>query len=174
MKNKATVYILGLVVVAVWGLIIYNVIKATSGDDDTVIPTSAVRLNKEPLNDFAIKEDTVKLNLNYRDPFGIASPPKDTAVSVPTKISRAKSMNLSADPIFAKAIINWTFIKYSGYIRNPHTKKLIAIVNINGKSLMMSEGDAAEQVTLLKNLKDSIKVSYQHKTKYIVINTNTP
>jgi len=65
--------------------------------------------------------------------------------------------------------MNWSFITYSGYIRNPSTKKLVALVSINGQSLTLSEGEIKNQVKLVKNLRDSIKISYEGKTKFISI-----
>jgi hypothetical protein len=69
----------------------------------------------------------------------------------------------------AKPAMNWSFISYSGYIRNPASKKLIALVSINGQNLTLAEGETKNQVKLLKNLRDSIKISYEGKTKFIVI-----
>jgi hypothetical protein len=172
MKSKATNYILAAAMVIVWGLIIYRVVDALSDNDD--VPISALPLpnSKEPLNDYALVKDTGTLNLNYRDPFNDADLTKDT-VQIPVKklITTRKPANNVFNSSVSKPAINWGFIKYSGYIRNPKTKKLIALLNINGKSLMLSEGESAEQVKLLKNLKDSVKVTYNNRTKFITVNT---
>jgi hypothetical protein len=160
MKNKKLTYFLIFVVALVWGLIIYRIFAAASGDDD-IIPVTSGKPAKEVYNDFSIPKDTTKLLLNYRDPFGLV-PFKDTTKMIPV---HQHTIALSK-PVPA---INWSFIQYSGYIRNPTSKKLIALVIINGKNEMLSEGDTKEQVKLLKNLRDSIKISFNGKTKYIVI-----
>ena len=67
--------------------------------------------------------------------------------------------------------MDWGFIQYSGYIRNPGSKKLVAIMTVNGKNVMMAEGETTDQVKLLKNLRDSIKISFKGKTKFIVMHT---
>ena len=72
-------------------------------------------------------------------------------------------------PAMLKPAMNWSFISYSGYIRNPSTKKLIALVSINGQSTTLAEGESKNQVKLIKNLRDSIKISYGGKTKFIAI-----
>jgi hypothetical protein len=36
---------------------------------------------------------------------------------------------------------NWDVIRYSGYIKNPGSKKLIAFMKVNGQEAMMSEGE---------------------------------
>ena len=55
-----------------------------------------------------------------------------------------------------KPVVNWGFVKYSGYILNPDSKKTIALMNINGKSAMMAEGETTDNVKLLKNMHDSL------------------
>ncbi|WP_158829364.1 hypothetical protein [Mucilaginibacter lacusdianchii] len=171
-SNKATVYLLGLMVAAVWGLIIYRVVSAVSEDDTPPVTAAPVTAKKEPLNDYALIKDTTSLKFNYRDPFGSEKAPAKDTVQIPVSKLVHPPVGLSSmRPVSTKPAINWNFIRYSGYIRNPHTKKLIAIMSINGRSLMLSEGEAASEVRLLRNLKDSVKVAYQNKTRFIVMNT---
>ena len=162
MKNKKLIYFLGFVVVMVWGIIIYRIIDASSGSDDPV-PVASNTPEKEAYNDFAVAKDTTRLLLNYRDPFGLIKQ-KDT-VSLAVKKSYHKSIvSMPQKPVF-----NWGFIQYSGYIRNPGSRKLITLININGKNEMLSEGESRDNVKLIKNLKDSIKISFNGKTKFIPI-----
>jgi len=163
MKNKKMVYLLGLVVVLLWGFIIYKLFDAASGGD-TDTGVVADQPKKEVYNDFAVVEDTTHLLLNYRDPFGIVKR-KDT---VTVKKSRAKINVLSV-----KSAINWSFIKYSGFVRNPDSKKIIALLSINGKNVMMTEGETSGSVKLLKNMRDSIQVFYSGQTKFIHLNPRT-
>ena len=163
MKNKKLTYFLIAIVLGVWGLILYRIFDAVSDNDDTAAPV-AVKQVKEAFNDYSLPKDTTKLLLNYRDPFGIAKP-KDTAVRV------SKATSLKSTVATAKPAMNWSFISYSGYIRNPASKKLIALVSINGQNVTLAEGETKNQVKLLKNLRDSIKISYEGKTKFIVIKT---
>jgi hypothetical protein len=163
MKNKNLTYFLIAIVAGVWGLILYRVFDAVSATDDTPAPV-AVKQEKEAYNDFSIPKDTTKLLLNYRDPFGITKP-KDTTA----KISRAiahQTIKISPKPT-----MNWSFITYSGYIRNPASKKLVALVSVNGQNITLAEGETKSQVKLIKNLRDSIKISYKGKTKFIAIKT---
>jgi hypothetical protein len=159
-KNKRFTYFLGVVVLALWGLIIYKIIKWVHEANDDTVQTVAGKITKEPYNDFAITADTTHLLLNYRDPFGLIKP-KDT-VNASIKRNYHKNISLLKQPVF-----NWDFIQYSGYIRNPASKKLITLVNIGGKSEMLSEGETKDQVKLIKNMRDSIKISFNGKTKFI-------
>ena len=70
-----------------------------------------------------------------------------------------------------KPTINWGFITYRGFIRNASTKKLLALIDINGKEYLMTEGEAFDQVRLMKNLKDSVRVIYNGKSHFIPLNT---
>ncbi|MBB6126356.1 hypothetical protein [Mucilaginibacter lappiensis] len=158
MKNKKTIYLLGLLVFIVWGMIIYRIYVAVSDHPDPVIATTTKA--KEPYDDYAIPKDTSRLQARYRDPFGLV-PNKDTTKASPAKtIPRNISLNVPPG-------INWTAINYMGYIQNPGSKKIIAIMHINGKEVMMTEGENAEQVKLLRNLRDSIKISYHGQIKFI-------
>ncbi len=160
MKNKTTLYILGLAVALIWGLVIYRVFAAVKGDDDyqPVSPKAA----KETFDDFSPLKDTAVLQLNYRDPFGLIKP-KDTAKAV----IRNSGINMNGSHVNITPRINWEFIRYSGFIRNPVSKKLIALVTINGHEVMLNEGETADNVRLIKNLGDSIRISYTGKTKFI-------
>lgn len=155
-------YVLGLVVLIVWGMIIYRIFDAVSSSDDSPM-TPTITHQKEAYNDYAIPKDTIRLLLNYRDPFGIIKP-KDTVEIPIKKLIHKSGINLSAKPVF-----NWNFIQYAGYIRNADSKKLIALVTINGKNETFSEGEKKDNVKLIKNFRDSIKISFNGVTKFIAI-----
>ncbi len=161
MTKKQKTFALLVTVVIVWGTIIYKIIDATSTGDDTELPapTSAV---KEPYNDYAIPKDTTHLLLTYKDPFGLKKQ-KDTV-----RVARVMTQKIHKEPV-PKAATNWNFIRYSGYINNPGSKKTVALLSINGRSVMLSEGESAESVKLIKNMRDSIKVSYNGQIKFITI-----
>ncbi|MCO5949810.1 hypothetical protein [Mucilaginibacter flavidus] len=152
-------YLLGLVVAIVWGIIIYRIFDAAAGNDDVAPGPASVK--KEVYDDYAIAKDTTHLLLNYHDPFGLTRQ-KDTVTTV-------KKINYKPAVIAPKPAINWGFIQYSGYIRNPASKKLITLISINGRSEMLIEGQEKDKVKLIKNLRDSIKISYNGKIKFIPI-----
>jgi len=160
MKNKKLTYVLGLAVLVVWGMIIYRIFNAVSANDDdnTVAVINPI---KEAYNDFSIPKDTTHLLLNYRDPFGLMKQ-KDTARFI------AKRTNARMVPTGTKTM-DWGFIHYSGYMLNPATRKLIALVTINGQNTTLFEGQTRYEVKLIKNLRDSIKVTFEGKTKFIGI-----
>lgn len=164
MKNKKLVYLLGALVVIVWGLIVYRVIAAMTDTDNAVPPTAPVTV-KEAYNDYSPPADTGKLSLNYRDPFNHELK-KDTLPVTSRHIIKSPA----AIPVPA---MNWNFIKYSGFVRNPGSKKLVALVSINGKSIMLQEGETQDKVKLIKNMGDSIKVTFNGNTKFIKLDNGS-
>ena len=62
---------------------------------------------------------------------------------------------------------NWNAIKYNGFIVNPERKSIVCILSVNGKEYMLSEGEGADGIKLLKSNKDSVKVLYQQNTRFI-------
>jgi len=160
MTKKLKTIILSVAVMIVWGTILYKIIAATSAGDDTPLATVASTV-KESYNDYAIPKDTTHLLLNYKDPFGLKKQ-KDTVQA------RVITQKIHKEQVL-KPAMNWSFIRYSGYIRNPGSKKTVALLNINGRSVMLAEGESAESVKLIKNMRDSIKVSYNGQIKFITI-----
>jgi hypothetical protein len=160
MKNKMLTYFLVSAVLVVWGLIIYRIVGTIDTEDDNT-NTVPVLTKKESFNDYTVPKDTSKLSLNYRDPFGIVQF-KDTVKTVLHEKTGHKA-TIIIPPM------NWGFIRYSGYIRNPRSKELITLIQINGKSAEMRQGDLVDKVKLIKNMQDSVKVLYNGKTKFITI-----
>jgi hypothetical protein len=165
MKSKKVNYLLGLLVLLIWGAIIYRVVAALS-DDREPLPAPETRV-REAYDDHALSKDTAQLRSGYRDPFGQAKP-RDSAV-VPVKRLIAPG---PARPVVQPGI-NWSMINYRGYIRNPGSRKLIAILTVNGKAVMLAEGESSGPVKLLRNLRDSIQINYQGHHKFITISPAT-
>ncbi len=167
MKNKKSTYLLGAAVLIVWSLIIYRVFSAVNdnGSDEPVMTAPA---KKEAYNDYALPPDTTHLLANYPDPFGSIQ-----------QVDTIRHLHEPRPPVQIKPhttvpAMSWDFIRYVGYIRNPDSKKLVAMVHLNGTELMMSEGDLNGSLKLIKNYRDSIRVSYQGKTKFIPLKPATP
>lgn len=162
MKQKAITYILIVSVIAVWGIIFYRVLAANADDGEN---KPLARVEQKKAIEYYQLPDTTTLVLNYRDPFlgTAATEPEDTVKVID---AGDLAMDIATTP---PAEINWDFIKYSGFIINPATKRLVSIMSINDNEKMMAVGEVSSGVKLLSNLKDSVRVSYQGKTKYIVL-----
>lgn len=139
------------------------------GDNVTTGPV--VTLSK-PVQKSNAVVDTFSLNLNYTDPFlgkspysggdhDISSKPKSR-----TSTSSPKGIVKQVQP-FVKDVIDWSFLKFNGTIKNPNTNKMISMVHINNHQYMLGEGSTIEGVKVLKVYKDSLKVTYKNITKTI-------
>ncbi len=168
MKNKKATYALGFAVLVVWGLILYRIFHTDV--EERGFGAAPAAAPKEVLNDYSITPDTARLRLNYRDPFGSGSTLPDTAHHLANHLTIFHPV-----PAFSLKPVqtDWAFIRYSGFVRNPKNKRLIAMVNIRGKDMMMSEGETADEVRLVKNLQDSVRVWYKGQSKIIKINSTT-
>lgn len=159
LKGKTATYLLIAAVAAVWGLIIYRIFASIG--DDVPVSASALPGKKVPLDDYAFKPDTTRLLLNYRDPFGKSSTVSTSDTSNLKKT--ASKVTLTAAPV--KKEITWPAISYGGYIQNPESKKLIALLHINGRNVMLAEGESVDGVKLIKNLKDVVNLQYQGESR---------
>lgn len=159
-KNKKLTYLLICAVAVVWGVVLYRVFFK-GGEDDYKLKEQPIVDKHELYDQYVLHRDTFKLALNYRDPFlGLPeAPPKVTDVG------STNNTNFIPPPV--KPAIDWSAIKYSGYIINPVTKKIITILVVRGKEQMVSDGELFEGVKLLKNKRDSILVFWQGKQKHI-------
>jgi len=160
-KNKAMTYLLICAVAMVWGIIAYRVFFNEAGDDQAN-QVVAQKTDHEPYDRYVAANDTFRLALNYRDPF-LA---KEVAAAIDVKSAAPKQV-VPTIPKPIVAPLNWSAIRYNGYVTNPITKKMVAILTVNGTERMTAEGESFQGVKLLKNKKDSILVSWMGKRKYI-------
>lgn len=158
MKNKKFTYLLGLLVLIVWGIVIYRIFDTVADGEDDFTPVQNVKEEKNS-NDYSVPADTTHLLLNYRDPFRLTRQP-DTAVKPITQAAAVK-------PLIPKPAFSWNFVKYSGYTRSAGSKKLLAVMSINGQSAILQEGETVADVKLIKNYQDSVKVTFKGRTGYI-------
>ena len=160
-KNKTMTYLLICAVATVWGIIVYRIFFNQSDQDVAVIFAKSPTTH-EPYNKYEAENDTIPLTLNYRDPF-LGS----VVAAVKTDTSAMPKISIPAISKTAAPEPNWQTIRYNGYIINPVTKKMVAILNVNGLERMTAVGESFQGVTLLKNKKDSVLVGWMGKRKYI-------
>jgi hypothetical protein len=160
MKPKWMMWLLGAAAVMVWGLIIYRVWQVAAGD--MPVPSGAQSgVYKLPEERYA-ETDTFTLALNYRDPFEAWSPaPSEQVHPMPGQPAARKTV--MPQPVLATPEI----VDYKGYIINPASKKIVSVMTIKNKERMMTEGELFDEVRLLKNMKDSVKVACKGIVKVI-------
>lgn len=159
------VYILIACVAGVWGIIFFKIYSGlNTAEDLPVMDSKNKKVDYFNLTDHI--RDTFDRVTPYRDPFSVQGTFPEEKVREERK---AYSGIVAAGPINTKPPVNWSVVKYSGYISNPLNKKKIAIIYVNGKEAMLSEGQSAEGLKLIRFAGDSIQVSYQQAMKYVLI-----
>jgi hypothetical protein len=164
LKNKKLTYLLICSVLAVWGIIVYRVFARSAGDQKEYESSPAQKAPEEPLDDYELK-DNFTLNLNYRDPFSGTGSTETEQTAPPDFLTEQIPVfnNLPASP----PPIDWSFIRYAGRVVNPASRKTITLLIINSLETMIGEGEQIRGVKLIKNYRDSVKVSFQGKEKFI-------
>jgi hypothetical protein len=158
MKNKAVTYVLIGFVLIIWGGIFYKVF-ASFFSSPAVRERPAVKENVKAVEAYR-EAPPFALSANYRDPFlgtvraeGV-TPKKKTGAPL-------KKAVVPAVPF------DWSFIRYFGLIKNSSTGKKVALVSMHDQQRMLAEGEVWGDLKCLKNLKDSVFISYQERTTWI-------
>jgi hypothetical protein len=161
MKSKKFTYLLLVCVAGLWGLIFYRIFNSMSDKELPVLPSSPKKMAYFKMVNH--EEDQVDLKLDYRNPFSASS------VEFITDVPKTTSMPKAIVPInmHIKVPVKWNSILYTGYINNPTNKQKVAMLTLDGKEFMLTEGQQSNGVKLLKYAKDSIKLQYQNETRYI-------
>ncbi|MBC7912840.1 MAG: hypothetical protein H7Y07_01840 [Pyrinomonadaceae bacterium] len=159
MKNKWLTYFLGSVVLSVWGIIFYKIFNSLGDEDKSSFLGYSNSLPKEEMYDYSSK-DTSNLSLNYKDPFRITSFKTEPNEQITSFKKRSRTIK-------QKKVTKDISVIYSGYIGNIGSQKLLTMVTINGKNEIMRVGETIGKIKLLKNYKDSIKISQSGKVTYV-------
>lgn len=170
MKNKKLLYILIPCTLVLWGIIVYKIVRVTSGNNDFESSVS-VTIDKE--SDTKFGKDTFSIKANYRDPFFgnkfstnrvYQESNSNTQQTIPAHINKPQQ-NIPKNDI---ATSNFPNVVYNGIIQNKQTNKSLAIVQINGQSNIMKVGDVFNEVEILKISKDSIEVKFQKEKRFVL------
>ena len=150
MKQRKKTYILLAVVLAIWGILGFRVVKTLKPEYEE--PQQVV------LTDYQIpenqkKRDTFSIDGNYRDPF-LGKMPKEKKSS---KGVRRK----------AKATSPTKNITYQGSVGDKGSKNRMFFVNIEGQQHILTLGQKVDDVVLISGDNAQIKVRYPGHMKII-------
>jgi hypothetical protein len=158
MKNKKSIYVLAPAVLLVWALIIYRVSDGLQSGDSYY-----TALSYSPGEQLPVMADTFAytLQLNYPDPFlGKARPVLPAPNTAPPQLALLRTEPPAAalqQPVPVNPI-DYTRYKYIGLVEHKDKKDQLALVILDGKSLMLRKGETAEGVQLLKLYRDSVEL----------------
>lgn len=151
MKSKWTTYLLIVIVLAVWGIVVK---KMFFSSPHPLIPTrkeSTIKTTKDK------QQDT--LALNYRDPF-LSSTHKTQAV--PSTVNRI------VRPLPAvKSLKEKVNIKFIAKIT--HNSKINYLIELNGASYSITQGESVEGFVLTRTYPDSIHFNKNSNTYNVTI-----
>ena len=158
MKNKKLAYILLPVVLLIWGAVIWQLVDKPAVDMPMGNTTTFESEEVPELN------DTIKLVLNYEDPFLKKRPKHRIRNSQSNNGSRnnarKKVSRIQKKPVLA-ARIQWPTISYSGKINTG------VLVSINKRAHVIKQGEEISGVSFIKIFDDSLHVTYQKEKKTI-------
>ncbi|MEX0290066.1 MAG: hypothetical protein AB3N14_13230 [Flavobacteriaceae bacterium] len=148
-KNKKT-YLLFALVVAIWGVLGFKIVKSINPHDQPVeAQPKLVNFSPE-----VIKErDTFSILANYRDPF-LGTLPKKKRIT-------------ERNAVTPKPQLPKKEIGYSGFVTERGSGNKIFFVSIEGNQHMMTLKEVVEEVKLIAGDAEKIKVRYGGKTQTI-------
>jgi hypothetical protein len=162
MKSKPLLYLLALLVLCIWGLIIYRIylsVHDKGADDGETASATVVKKIKVP----KLYPDTFKLMLDYPDPFtGEAVKTPDTARR---KALTKKELGLAVP---ATSVIDpVSQMKYLGFVSDGKGANRVAIIGYQSSEKMLKEGDTLSKVKIIKIGKEAVRVAYGGKTRLL-------
>lgn len=151
MKNKKTIYILGPLVLLIWALVIYRVLSY--GAVEIAAPAFQTDFQDELSVDFV--PDSFVLHADYNEPF---------LIDEGTYLSQARPLSAKQAEVpkeVLPTLPKWPDIAYLGTIGNKKKKRQLSIIRIGKKEYFFKKGEEKEEIRLLKNYGDSIKLRFQ-------------
>lgn len=153
MKNKKKTYILLVVVLIIWGLLIYKFFSFAS--EDVTSKNLDMELSVKALA--VTKRDTFSIDVNYRDPF------------LGKMYMADKSVALLKRKVKIKEPVVWPAVIYKGLVSDTKDKKKVFMVIISGRTYLMKEKEIEQEVTLKKGDRESIDIKYKGENYNILI-----
>lgn len=152
MKSKKTIYFLLLIVIFIWGLIVYR-IYSTINRSAALTMSSDVAIPEKSSSNFEYE-----IKANYNDPFlGKLEEGKKVYLK-PKNDNQTKS--LTSVPLL------WPEIKYGGIIKNQQSNQQLVLVTVQGNGKIMKVDQTIGEITLNKIYRDSIEIYFKGEKKF--------
>lgn len=148
MSKKTKTYLLLCLVLVIWGIIGFKVIKALTHEPE--IPP--IQISKPKLSQIATTKDTFSINADYRDPF---------LGTLPSTKKKVVQRTIKKEPVQKRNII------YSGLVKESGSGNTLFFVSIDGQQHIMSLKEEINGVTLVYGNDKQIKVRYGGQSETI-------
>ncbi|WP_299535754.1 hypothetical protein [Ulvibacterium sp.] len=151
MKKNQKTYVLLTVVLAIWGILGFKVIKTVNPDSDpTVRPIASEKFKPIQFQE----RDTFSILANYRDPF-LGTLPKSLTPKKPKRTFQKKDTLPKRD------------ILYTGFIAESSSGQEIFFLTIDGHQQLMAKNEVFRKVKLLSGDPKKVRVRFDGKAKTI-------
>lgn len=165
MKKNNLRYLLGLILIIVWGLLGFRIYHKMNKSTNVHMQDNS--LNLEPAKNEA---RVFNLSLDYNDPF--------LKKQFKPKPKFVKRNNNSQAPVIRQRVKNkpgpkkrqkvrFPQIVYKGNIQTKEGR-MVALLSVNEKFMQLAENEKYHEMTLLKVYRDSIRISYLESEKLIM------
>lgn len=151
MKNKYVTYALIVLVIAVWGGIVYRIVASPSPGQETQVQRVL------PVKEVFHYPDVYYPSAGYTDPFlksGIESR-KRSAVIANDQVRKVKARVVEK----TEPVPDFSGITFLGLIQNDAEQKKIGIIHMNGVQKLIREGDKLMDFQFSQIRRDSVQVS---------------
>jgi hypothetical protein len=159
--NKKLNYALLALVFTLWGGVMYKYFFKSTNEIETNLDSLVETPQTTAL---VIKKETYDLLLNYPDPFAIKKIKK-------TQKKKAFSIQKTIKPVVRKKYVPWPILNYYGMAKNKQSNKKVAILSINGQSVLLSEKRTKHNVTMNDIYNDSVVVVFEGEKKTVAKET---
>ena len=177
--NTATRIILGVALVAIWGLVIYRVVDAMKGKDVPNIAPITYWIDSTNTN---LKE-TFQLHLGYNDPFlktvnlstdypiiNNENNESQAEITLETPSTEVLGQTTSIANLLPQTPqkIQFPKIEYIGFIANKQNGKSLAIMKHNNKTYRVRFGDKIAKCSVISIERDSVQVSLKGQIRSVL------
>lgn len=152
MKKEKKTYLLLVIVLAIWGVLGFQIFKAVNPSED-VLPIYA---NTEKIDIIKPKKrDTFSLLANYRDPFLGIMPKSNTP--------KKKKIQPKKEALPEKSIA------YTGFITEGKSGNKVFFLTIEGQQQILSKNQEFNGVKLLSGNAEKVRVKSNGKIRNITL-----
>lgn len=165
MKSNRTKYILLLLVVSIWGLVVYKYLRYRG---EGGAPT------QKQIDSFDLSQslsDTFSLKMDYADPFRHHDVEMSEGTSLPQNSKKTLVKKKVKEEQKAPIRI-WPNIHCKGLVINENQHNNRVIIIINNVMYVLKKGDEIQGVRVISICKDSISLKMSNQQKFFKIYEN--
>ena len=151
-SNNKLKPVLIVAVIFIWGGIIFRVVGmfSSSGDNTLLFDN-----NLSEQNHYKFKTDSFSIAANYSDPFLSKRYRRNTSASAQTPVKKKKqSPKIEKKQEIKKCA--WPNLVFGGLIHNNENENKTALLQLNGKKLLVKNGDIINDITIVSVTSDSV------------------